>query len=115
MPAQRKGEDLTCVNNLVQSNFLTMDSDKKLGMWNVGTGIETSFNQIVDIFKKHLGTRIKPKYLQNPIKNHIYRTLADISLATKELGCSSKWTLDNGVRQLVKLYEKSKLFAGHET
>jgi hypothetical protein len=46
------------------------------------TGNETSFNQIIGMLNKHLGTNIKPTYLENPIKNYVYRTLADISLAT---------------------------------
>jgi nucleoside-diphosphate-sugar epimerase len=66
------------------------------------------------MLNKHLGTNIKPVYLENPIKNYVYRTLADISLATQELGYKPKWTLDNGIRQLVKLYEKSRLLTAQE-
>jgi UDP-glucose 4-epimerase len=107
----KQTRDLTYVDDIVQANLLAMESDKKFGLYNVGTGIETSFNQIIDILNKHLGTSIKATYLNNPIKNYVYRTLADISLATQELGYKPKWTLDNGIRQLLKLYERSMLFA----
>jgi nucleoside-diphosphate-sugar epimerase len=52
--------------------------------------------------------------VNNPIKNYVYRTLADISLAKQEMGYKPKWTLDSGIRYLVKLYEKSKLLATSE-
>jgi nucleoside-diphosphate-sugar epimerase len=109
----KQTRDLTYADDIVQANLLAMDSDKKCGLYNIGTGIETSFNQIVDILNKHLGTSIKA-YLNNPIKNYGYRTLADISLAAQELGYKPKWTLDNGIRQLVVVYEKSKLLATSE-
>jgi UDP-glucose 4-epimerase len=105
----KQTRDLTYVDDIVQANILAMESDKKFGLYNVGTGVETSFNQIVELLNKHLGKTIKPAYLTNPIKNYVYRTLADISLAKRELGYVPKWTVDNGIKQLIKLNEKSKL------
>jgi UDP-glucose 4-epimerase len=59
----KQTRDLTYVDDIVRANLLAMESDKKFGLYNVGTGIETSFNQIIDMLNKHLGTNIKPTYL----------------------------------------------------
>jgi len=78
------------------------------------TFYKTSFNQIVDVLDKNLGSSIKATHLNNPIKNYVYRTLADITHVKQELGYKPKWNLDSGVKQLVKLHEKSELLVASE-
>src|SRR5919199_681271 len=71
--------DFTMVEDVVQANLLAMRSEKEFGIYNVGTGIQTSFNQVIEIINKKLGAEIKPTYINNPIKNYVQNTLADIS------------------------------------
>ena len=46
--------DFTFVEDVVQGNILAMRSERDFGLYNVGTGIGTSFNEILNIINKHL-------------------------------------------------------------
>jgi nucleoside-diphosphate-sugar epimerase len=77
-------------------------------IYNVGTGIQTSFNRAVEIINKQLGIDIKPIYVKNPINNYMQHTMADISLARLELGYEPRWkNVEDGIRQLLSLQPSS--------
>jgi UDP-glucose 4-epimerase len=40
----KQTRDLVYVDEVVQANIFAMESDRKFGLYNAGTGIETSFN-----------------------------------------------------------------------
>ena len=81
---------------------------KKAGceVFNVGTGQETTFNNIVDIINSLLGTNIQPKYVPNPIKNYVYRTQADIKKAERLLGFKARTDLLTGIRVTISYYKQ---------
>jgi UDP-glucose 4-epimerase len=82
--------------------------DSGFGVYNIGTGIQTSFNIIVEIINKLLGTDIRPTYTKNPINNYVRHTLADISLARLELGYEPRWrNVEEGIKQLISHYRSS--------
>jgi UDP-glucose 4-epimerase len=86
--------------------------DSGFGVYNIGTGIQTSFNNIVEIINKLLGTDIRPTYTKNPINNYVQHTLADISLARLELGYEPKWrNVEGGIKQLISQYRSSDSFS----
>lgn len=93
--------DFTFVEDVVQANILAMRSNIKSGIFNVGTGISTSFKEIVEMLNDLLGTEIKPRYVPNPIKNYVHETLADLTNARRYLGYNPQWSLKNGVRQII--------------
>jgi UDP-glucose 4-epimerase len=71
-------------------------------IYNIGTGIQTSFNQVIEIINKHLGTNIKPTYISNPINNYVLHTNADISVARSELGYEPRWkNIEDGIKKLL--------------
>lgn len=47
---------------------------KRLGFYDVGTGLNTSFNQVVQLINEVLGKDIKPKYVSKP-KHYVPETL----------------------------------------
>jgi UDP-glucose 4-epimerase len=95
--------DFTFVDDVVQANILALQSEKmEFGIYNIGTGIETSFSRVVEIINQGLGTDIKATYVGNPIKNYVQKTKADISLAKSELGYEPKCTVDDGIQTLIK-------------
>lgn len=78
-------------------------------VYNVGTGIQTSFNSIVEIINKQLATDIKPTYVKNPINNYVQHTMADISLARLELGYEPRWkNVEEGIKQLLRQHGSSR-------
>lgn len=94
--------DFTFVKDVVQGNILAMRSERNFELYNIGTGIETSFNEILNIINKHLDADVDAIYQANPIKNYVYRTLADISKAKKELGYNPGWNVESGVGSLIE-------------
>ncbi|MEE8132081.1 MAG: NAD-dependent epimerase/dehydratase family protein, partial [Nitrososphaerales archaeon] len=63
--------DFTFVHDVVSANILAMTSNIDFGIFNVGTGLGTNFNDLVALINKILGTRIEPKYIENPLKNYV--------------------------------------------
>jgi len=96
--------DFTFVDDVVQANILALQSEEReFGIYNIGTGIETSFSSIVEIINQHLGTDISATYVDNPIKNYVRKTKADISLAKSELEYEPTWkSPEDGIAALIK-------------
>ncbi len=98
--------DFTFVNDVVSANILAMTSNINFGIFNVGTGIGTSFRDLIELINKLMGTSIEPTHVNNPIRNYVHDTIADLSLVTKSLGYRPQWTLEKGIRFLIDYYNK---------
>lgn len=80
--------------------------DAKNGIFNVGTGIGTSFNELVEVLNELLGKNAEIVYINNPIKK-VYQanTQADTNLAEKELGFMAKYSFKEGVKDYLEYLE----------
>ncbi len=96
--------DFTYVDDVVEANMLAMKSQIKFGIYNVGTGSSITINDMIAMLARKLGKDMKPKYVENKIKNYVQDTLADTSRADKELGFRAKVSLDQGIDRLIKAY-----------
>jgi UDP-glucose 4-epimerase len=100
--------DFTYVKDVVRALRLAMSSDYH-GILNVGTGVAYSFNDVIDLINQGIGSEIKPKYVDNPIKNYVSHTLADTSKTQEILGFEARCTLNDGIRSLIEFMEKASL------
>lgn len=100
--------DFTFVRDVVFANILAMTSNINFGIFNVGTGIGTSFNALVALTNNALGTSIEPRYIENPLKNYVHDTIADLSLISKSLGYNPQWTLEKGIKFLIDYYRNAQ-------
>jgi len=99
--------DFTHVYDVVDALILAWKKNFECEIFNVGTGVAHSFNEVVELINKILGKNIKPVYKPNPIKNYVYHTLADTTKAEKMLGFKAKISLEEGLVSLVKKFSES--------
>jgi len=92
--------DFIHVHDVVRALRLAMGSDYQ-GILNVGTGRACSFNEVIGMINAKLGTDIKQKYVENPIKNYVRDTLADTGKCREALGFQAQISLEEGIRRLV--------------
>jgi UDP-glucose 4-epimerase len=97
--------DFIHVDDVVRA-FLLAKNYSKTDIFNVGTGIETSFNKMIAMLNFVLKKNIKPKYVKNPIKNYVDRTLADTSKAERILKFRAKISLEDGLSSYIPLLVK---------
>jgi len=94
--------DFIHVSDVVEALILAMKKDFDCEIFNVGTGIAKSFNDVIRMLNEALGKNIQPIYKPNPIKNYVYHTLADTSKAESILGFKAKITLEKGIALLLQ-------------
>jgi UDP-glucose 4-epimerase len=92
--------DFTFVKDVVQACMLAMKKDV-FGVFNVGTGMSHSFNDIVRLLNNELGTEIEPQHIENPVKNYVGHTLADITKIRTILGYNPEYSLERGIKELI--------------
>ena len=78
-------------------------------VFNLGYGKNYSLNQLVEMINRVLGKNIKPKYVENPIKNYVMHTLADITKAREKLGFQPEVSLEEGIKKCVEYYSSLNL------
>ena len=102
----KQTRDFVHVSDIVQGSLLALESDKAAGqVINIGTGTETSIDQLCKIILKTLGrTDLKPIYME-PKPGDIRHSRADITKAEKILDYHPKIGLEEGIKRLVK-YQK---------
>jgi UDP-glucose 4-epimerase len=78
-----------------------MQSEVACDVFNVGKGESYDMNQLVAILNKALGKNIKPRYVENPIKNYVQYTLANTEKAKRALGFEAKYNLAEGIKKIL--------------
>jgi len=101
--------DFIYIEDIIQANVKAMQP-KESGIYNVGTGKARSFQDIVDILQKELGTTLKCEYIPNPfIGSYQFFTQADIESTKEMLGYQPAYEMEDGIKGYVdeirKLYE----------
>lgn len=94
--------DFTHVTDVVKACLEAAERGLGCEVINVGTGRETSFNQVVALLNEKLGTSIEPKYIENPIKNYVYRTRADLTKAEKLLNYGHSVEFEEGIERMIE-------------
>ena len=91
--------DYAHVYDVVEANILAMDKKMNNDKFNVGTGIETSVNQLVEIISELSGKDIKAEYTEER-KGEVQRISLDISKIKKK-GFKPGYDLKEGMRNVL--------------
>jgi len=95
-----QSRDFINVADVVEANLRALAYGRH-GVFNIGTGKAATLNRVVELLNSELKTSISPVYEPNRIKNYVSHTLADTSLAAKELHFRSSIPLETGISRLV--------------
>jgi UDP-glucose 4-epimerase len=99
--------DWVHVRDVARANILAAQSPVASGVFNVGTGVETSLHGLAELVLKSWGRSGKPEVdLSHSPVNPIPRRWADISAARKHLGFQPEIPLDKGLAEMVEWWKK---------
>ena len=100
----KTSRDFCYVANAVQANLLAATSDQGSGRtYNIAAGVRTTLNQLHRRLRKLTGAKDRPQHREFR-EGDVRHSLADISLARRELGFRPTHTLEQGLEQTVPWY-----------
>lgn len=105
-----KTRDYTYVADVAMANLLAMQRDGK-GIYNIGTGVETSDMKMFDTLAEILGYQGAP-HCGQVRKGEIYRICLNSSKASRELGWQPQVSLKEGLLQTVGYYKAHSILSG---
>lgn len=93
--------DFVYVKDVVEGSIRALEA-KQSGIYNLGSGHARSFNELVDVLNRSLGTDFKADYIENPHAHYQNFTQADLTRVRDSLGYEPKYTLETGVADYMK-------------
>lgn len=101
--------DFVYVKDVVEGLIAAMNC-KKTGVYNLGSGLASSFNALIAELNTSMNTNLDPEYIDNPyIDFYQVFTEADLTLSKKTFGFVPKFNLNSGVRDYVKWLKENNL------
>jgi ADP-L-glycero-D-manno-heptose 6-epimerase len=100
--------DFVYVKDIVEGSIRALEA-KQSGIFNLGSGQARSFNELVDVLNRSLGTDFKPDYIENPHAHYQNYTQADLTSVRSGLGYEPKYPLETGVADYMKWLWPEKL------
>jgi len=92
--------DFIYIDDVLQACIKACDT-KQNGVYNVGTGISRSFQDIADILQKELNTNLGTEYFTNPYDAYQMNTQADIDSTKTNLNFEPKFSLEAGIKSYI--------------
>lgn len=89
--------DFVYVKDAVDGSIRALQASKS-GIYNLGSGQARSFNELIDVLNKCLGTKFQPDYFDNPHAHYQNFTQADLTNARSALGYEPRFPLEAGVK-----------------
>ena len=102
----RQSRDFTFVGNIVACNLLAMDATNVSGRsYNVADGRAIALLELIACLGDALGVEVTPEF-QDPRPGDILHSMADITLATRELNYQPKTDFRTGLEHSIDYYRK---------
>lgn len=100
--------DFVYVKDVANANLLAMgvygNARETNGLFNIGTGIQTSLNDLARMIMDAAGKKVDLIY-EPPREGDIKYSVADISHAREVLGYKPEWDLAEGIKETVKYFQ----------
>ncbi len=100
----RQTRDYVFVGDVVEANILAI-KNKKCGIYNIGTGVETNVNQIFKKLTKITGAKVQEVYGPKPAGEQ-RRSCLSFAKIRRELGWKPRVKLEEGLERTVGWFKK---------
>ncbi len=103
--------DFVHVRDVARANVLALESDATDDFFNIGTGIQTSIRELVDLLLELMGTDVEPECRpQEPM--FVTNRVGSTEKAERELGFRAEVPLREGLRSVVEWRAMDRAGAG---
>ena len=102
----KQTRDFIFVKDVAQANLLALEKETKSNDFNIGTGKESSVNEIFEILRRVTSGDVKVRH-GPPIKGEVNRVFLDASKAKEELGWKSEVSLEDGLKKTYEYLAKA--------
>ena len=100
--------DFVHVTDVAKASVLAALSPVNDAVFNVGTGVETSLNELARLLLAVMGSHLHPQHSQARNVNPVSRRLASVEAAARELGFRAAVGLEEGLRDLVGWWRRDR-------
>lgn len=95
--------DYVYVGDVARSNLLALEGDVPSGAYNIGTGVETSVNELYELLREGAGKDLPPE--RGPAKpGEQMRSCVDIALAERVLGWRPEVEASAGLKETLRYF-----------
>lgn len=98
--------DFVYVKDVVALTIRAVSAPRN-NIYNCGSGVPVSFNEVIAELNGNLGTDLAPDYIENPYSFYQPHTEADMTLAMEELDFKPAFTPQTGIADYVSALESS--------
>ena len=107
----RQTMDFVHVTDVARASVLAALSDVTDAVFNVGTGVETSLNELAAMLLKVMDSPLEPQYAEARKVNPVSRRVAFVDAAARALGFRASVGLEEGLRGLVEWWRRERAAA----
>ena len=102
--------DFIYVEDVARSNLDALKSEIKLGFYNVGTEVQTTIKELCNTMLKLKNSDLKINYIpysKDDARQLVQNRIGSRQKAEQEIGFKYKYSLEEGLKALIKWREKS--------
>lgn len=100
--------DFIHVEDIARANLLAASSPATDAVFNVGTGVETSLNQLAETLLSVMNSSVRPEHVPPRKVNAVSRRLASVDAARDQLGFRAQISLEDGLRSFVAWWHEQR-------
>lgn len=103
--------DFIHVRDVARANAVALESDHPHGVFNVGSGVETSLNELAGLVLKSMNSTLQPRYEPARSVSAVNRRCADTQRSANLLQFQSRVGLEQGIGQLVGWWQQQAMMS----